>query len=32
MSQPEYKALLRFSDRWFELGLLTGAGLDALGR
>lgn len=31
MSQPEYKALLGFSDRWFELGLLTGAGLCALG-
>lgn len=32
MKTRDYKAVLEFSDRWFELGLLTEDKLDALGR
>jgi hypothetical protein len=32
MSERDYKALLRFGDRWFQLGLLTESDLHALGQ
>ena len=32
MSKRDYKFLLQFSDRWFDLGILTSERLDELGR